>query len=114
MLETTHIAGKRPDVTLIYALRRRALDGADVLEMFNAIAAHLRIPEHDLGRFALEVYVWLAFGGSADDLGNLKHLVYRLERTPNGYATTRQDIADDLAASIDARRDSWSINLGAD
>ncbi len=114
MLETTYISGKPPDTTLIYTLRRAALDGANLLDMFAVIAAHLGFPENDLGRFALEMYVWLAFGGSTDDFCNLKHLVYRLERTPNGYATARQDIADDLAASIDARRDSWSINLGAD
>jgi hypothetical protein len=114
MLETTHISGKPPDTSLIYALRRRALDGADILDMFNVIADHLKIPEDNLGRFALEMYVWLAFGGSADDLGNLKHLAYRLERTPTGYSTTRQDIADNLAASINARRASWSVNLSAD
>ena len=114
MLENTHFAGSLPDTSLVYELRRLALDSVDLLGLFDVIASHLQFPEGELGRHALHLYTWLAFGGSNDDFGDLKLLTYRIERTADGYVTTEPGVAERLARSINTRKADWSKTLGDD
>ncbi|TWT81681.1 hypothetical protein CA13_31340 [Planctomycetes bacterium CA13] len=112
MLETTRIAGDPPDAELVYALRRRALSGVDLLDLFRFITEHQQTPEGEIHRLSLFAYIRFAFGGTSEDFRDLKLLLNRIERVGSRYTTTDLDVAATLASNIASNRSAWCDKLG--
>ena len=108
MSETTRPSGGLPDIELVQALRRRALNGIDILGLLSLIAEYLQFPDGELRRLILIQYLRKAFSLSLKDLSRL---VYSLDRTTDRYTTDDPDFAAIIEASIAASRDKWCNEL---
>lgn len=111
MLETTHFAGEPPDRQLVYELRRRALHGIDLHDLLALIAHRSGVPAGEPGRFAVALYLRLAFGVC---IPQLKDLAATIERAEDHYAILDPVVGDAVVAQIEANRSEWSDKLQPD
>ena len=126
MLESTPTSGESLVFTeLVYELRRRAVNGADVLDLLAFTAQELGGSDVDFEsvvpigpnssavlRLALIYYLDLAFGVVPGGLASLKDVVWCIYPDGDTFASTNRDDVDAIKQQIEQNRDEWCGKLG--